>query len=93
MTRLFKYGARNFALLNLAPLEHAPLYAPLSEGGSEGPNRFWSGRSGNATVISTRMRDLVQGGNEIYKYRIPMEILKGALKGAKVAVLDTYGLV
>ncbi|RPB16756.1 hypothetical protein P167DRAFT_556450 [Morchella conica CCBAS932] len=93
MSKLYNYGARNFVLLSLAPIEHAPLYAPLSEGGSEGPHRFWRGRSGNATVISTRMRDLVQGGNEIFKYRVPAEIHDGALKGAKVAMMDTYGLL
>lgn len=93
MADLYGYGARNFALLNLAPLEHAPLYAPDNEGGFSGPSAFWMTKGDNATDISTRMRDLTQGGNEIYKYRIPFEVATGSLKGAKVAVVDTYGLV
>lgn len=93
MTELYEYGARNFALLNLAPLEHAPLYAPNDEGGFSGPSKFWPDRGDNATGISRRMRDLTQGGNEIYKYRIPFEVIMGSLEGARVAVFDTYGLV
>lgn len=77
MAELYEYGARNFAVLNLAPLEHAPLYSPDND----------------LTDISTRMRDLTQGGNEIYKYRIPFEVKAGSLEGAKVAVVDVYGLV
>lgn len=80
MAELYEYGARKFAVLNLAPLEHAPLYAPPGPGD-------------NFTDISTRMRDLTQGGNEIYKYRIPFEVKAGSLEGAKVAVVDVYGLV
>lgn len=93
MSELYEYGARNFALLNLAPLEHAPLYAPENEGGFAGPSQFWEDRGDNATAISRRMRDLTQGANEIYKYRIPFEVVAGSLKGAKVAVMDTYELV
>ncbi|RPB00537.1 GDSL lipase/acylhydrolase family protein [Choiromyces venosus 120613-1] len=88
---LYDHGARNFMILNLAPIERAPLYAPLGEGGREGPRRFWRGKGANATGISRRMRDLVQGGNEIFKYKIPAEL--GVLKGAKVGVMDTYGLM
>ncbi|KAL0636824.1 hypothetical protein Q9L58_004182 [Maublancomyces gigas] len=93
MSELYQYGARNFALLNLAPLEHAPVYAPESEGGFAGPSPTWEDRGDNATAISRRMRDLTQGANEIYKYRIPFEVVAGSLKGAKVAVMDTYGLM
>jgi GDSL-like Lipase/Acylhydrolase len=89
--RLYDNGARNFMMLNVAPIELAPLYAPIEEGGSEGPNRFWRRKGANATGISRRMRDLTQGSNEIFKYKIPAEL--ATLKGARVGMLDTYGLV
>lgn len=93
MAQLFDHGARNFVLMNLAPLQHAPIYAPLSEGGMEGPDRYWSGKSGNTTAISAHMKDMVQSANEIFKYRIPIELTKGVLKGANIAIMDNYGLV
>lgn len=93
MTELYEYGARNFALLNLPPLERAPLYSPPPPGQPVEPSRIWPNRPDNLTDISTRMRDLTQGGNEIYKYRIPFEFTAGSLKEANVAIVDAYGLV
>jgi hypothetical protein len=41
LTELYKLGARRFVLLNIAPLELAPLYAADS---TPGPDSFWKGK-------------------------------------------------
>ncbi|KAL7266323.1 hypothetical protein RUND412_011132 [Rhizina undulata] len=89
--KLYSLGARNFVLQNLAPLQYAPLYASVADGGSEGPDRYWPDREGNATLISWRMRDLVESSNMIFRWRAEGAV-KG-LSGASIAVFDSYSLM
>ncbi|KAI5778142.1 GDSL lipase/acylhydrolase family protein [Geopyxis carbonaria] len=88
----YDLGARRFVLQNIAPLEVSPLYTTVELGGSGGPNRFWRGRPENATETMVRMRDQVAAVNEIWKYQAAAAV-HGELKGAKLAVLDSYTLM
>lgn len=89
---LYNLGARNFVLQNIAPLQFAPLYADAAHGGSPGPSNFWRTKGDNITEISQDMRDLVQAVNQIWDFQAPFAV-ENELKGANLAVFDSYGLV
>lgn len=86
-------GARYFVLMNIVPLQLAPLYA-TPENGGVGANHFWPDKGGNLTEISYRMWESVATVNDIYKYQTPYEILIARrYPGAHFAVFDVNGLV
>ena len=90
---LYHAGARYFVLMNIVPLQLAPLYA-TPENGGVGANHFWPGKGGNLTEISYRMWESVATVNDIYKYQTPYEILIARrYPGAHFAVFDVNGLV
>lgn len=93
LKQLRKMGIKHFVLQNLAPLEYAPLYTDLEHGGSTGPDRFWLSRGDNATENMVRVRGSVAVVNEILKYRVPAAVKEEGLKGARVALFDSYGLM
>jgi phospholipase/lecithinase/hemolysin len=82
---MYKLGARRFVLLNVAPLELAPLY---SADGTPGPDKFWEEKGNDTRSIAENMRLQVAAVNEMF-------LLRGELgiKGARVAVLDTNALL
>lgn len=92
---IYHSGARNFVLMNLAPLHLAPLYAVPEKGGITGKESlYWPWKSGNLTEISYRMREQVVTLNQVFNYRTPYELLIAKrYPAASFAVMDTYGLV
>lgn len=95
LDNIYYSGARNFVLMNLAPLHLAPLYAVPEKGGVTGKeSQYWSWKSGNLTEISYRMREQVVTLNQVFDYRTPYELLIAKrYPGASFAVMDTFGLV
>ena len=96
MDRLYKLGARYFVLMNLVPLDRAPLYAKLSEGGVTA-SRYWTDKpeyfGGNVTLSEEKMREQVALVNEGWKYKLPVEVLlDGRYPGANFALFDTHAL-
>jgi hypothetical protein len=90
---LYHAGARYFILMNIVPLQLAPLYA-TTENGGVGANHFWPDKGSNLTEISYRMWESVATVNDIYKYQTPYEILIARrYPGAHFAVFDVNGLV
>ncbi|KAF8243075.1 GDSL lipase/acylhydrolase family protein [Wilcoxina mikolae CBS 423.85] len=83
---LYELGARWFVLLNIAPLELAPLYAADSE---PGPDRYWKGKGQNTAQISLMMAEEVAVVNEIFDLRAATH----KLHDANLAVMDAYGLL
>ena len=82
-----------FVIMNMVPLQLAPLYATPENGGI-GANNYWPDKSGNFTEISYRMWEQVSTVNQVYDYRTPFEWVVGKrYPGAKVAVMDMYSLV
>ena len=49
LDKLYSTGARYFVLLNIVPLDLAPLYANDTAGGV-GPNKFWNDKPDNHTA-------------------------------------------
>jgi hypothetical protein len=93
LERLYQQGARYFTLLNVVPLNLAPLYARPEDGGV-GDNQYWMDKPANLSSISGRMLEEVVTVNAIYKYRLPYE-LYGLRKfpDAHFALFDVHALV
>ncbi|OCL10458.1 carbohydrate esterase family 16 protein [Glonium stellatum] len=90
---LYHAGARYFVLMNIAPLQLAPLYA-TPENGGVGANHYWTDKGSNLTEISYRMWESVATVNNIYKYQTPYEILIARrYPGAHFALFDLNGLI
>ncbi|KAK4496783.1 hypothetical protein PRZ48_012766 [Zasmidium cellare] len=85
-SRLYQQGARKFVLMNLAPLNLAPLYALPSVGNN--------GTYANATETSYRMLETVKTVNAIYDYRTPFQaVIANDFPGAQWAVYNVHDLL
>ena len=90
---LYADGGRHFVLFNLAPLYLAPLYANDTEGGV-GPTQAWTDKPDNHTAIAEHMKEYVTTLNDVYKYRLPFEVLvANRYPGANFALFDVYSFV
>ncbi|RAH76820.1 hypothetical protein BO86DRAFT_451402 [Aspergillus japonicus CBS 114.51] len=86
-------AAKYFVIMNVVPLQLAPLYATPDNGGV-GPNNYWKDKPANLTEISGRMEGQVVLVNEAFRYRTPVEVLvKKRWPGVQVAVMDVYSLI
>jgi hypothetical protein len=93
LDRVYENGGRYFVLMNLAPLQLTPQYALLERGGAKSVS-WWPDKPENQTAISYRMWEQVITVNDVVKYKTPFEVLvKHRWPGARVAVMDMYGLV
>jgi hypothetical protein len=93
MQRLYDLGGRYFTLGNIVPLNLTPLYALPGQGGV-GPNGYWPDKPYNLTAVSISMNELVVANNQIYKYRLPFEVLvQRRFPGARLALFDVNSLV
>lgn len=92
LDKVYENGARFFILMNVIPLQLAPLYATPERHGvyaiQEGNNHT------NVTAVSYRMWESVRTVNDIYKYQLPLELLiQNRYPGAQFALMDMYSLV
>lgn len=93
LDRVYASGGRYFVLMNLAPLQLAPLYA-TPENGGVGANHYWPDKPYNLTLTSYRMWEQVATVNHVFQYQTPYELLVARrYPGARFAVMDMYGLV
>lgn len=91
--QIYRNGGRYFVLMNLAPLQLAPLYA-TPENHGVGPNQYWPDKPRNITEVSYRMWEQVVNINAVFKYQTPYELLiRRRYPGAFFAVMDMYRLV
>lgn len=88
-----KLGARKIVVLNMAPLELAPMYADEAHGGYVEDDVFWGDKSKytNLTAVAEEMRELTWNGNEILKYKIPAETARW--KDTTVGALDAHSML
>ncbi|KAK8167678.1 GDSL lipase/acylhydrolase family protein [Phyllosticta citrichinensis] len=84
--RLYAEGGRYFVLMNLIPLQLAPIYAL--------PNKGGIGKSQNMTETSYRMKEQVNLLNNNAKFQTPYEsLLARRYPGARWALFDMYSLI
>jgi phospholipase/lecithinase/hemolysin len=88
ISTLRAHGAKNFVLLNLAPLNLLPQYALPSAGGLNA-TQFYPADGRNLTDTSYRMQQTVAALNQVYKYRSAVE----ATEGITIANFDVHGLM
>jgi len=92
LEQLYAEGGRYFVLLNVAPLNLAPLYA-LPGAGGVGPNQYWMDKPSNLTAISERMLESVVTVNAIYQYQLPYEIFAAnKFPEARFALMNVHGV-
>lgn len=90
---LYKNGARNFVLLNLAPLQLLPQYATPANGGLTA-TKFFPDKGSNITEISYRIHEAVTTTNQIFAYRTPFEAeIAERWDDAKIADFDVNALI
>lgn len=93
---LHEVGARNFVLLNLAPLNYAPMYA-LPENGGTLNTSFWKDEgayNANVTQVSEKMRQYVALVNSIYNYRTSEEVqISDRYPDSSFTIFDVHSLV
>lgn len=89
-------GARNFVLLNLAPLNYAPMYALPENGGTINTN-FWKDEAAynsNVTQVSEKMRQYVALLNSVYNYRTTEEVqISDRYPGSSFTIFDVHSLL
>lgn len=91
--RVYDAGGRYFVLMNVAPLNLAPLYALPEAGGVVSNPGYWPTKPSNLTEISGRMMEQVVTVNAIYEYRTPFAArVAREFEGASLAVYDVHGL-
>ena len=92
LSRVYANGGRNFVIMNVAPLNLAPIYE--AEPYSIGNNQYWNNRTDNFTETSGRMLEEVVTVNAIFDYRTPfaVEIAK-KYPGSSFAVYNVHDLV
>ncbi|RDW74437.1 SGNH/GDSL hydrolase family protein [Aspergillus mulundensis] len=85
---MYADGARYFVIMNLVPLQLAPLYATPENGGQDSAN------GANVTEKSYRLWETVVTVNDVFRYKTPYEaVIARRYPGAQLAVMDMYGLV
>ncbi|USW54667.1 Putative GDSL lipase/esterase, SGNH hydrolase superfamily [Septoria linicola] len=94
LKRLYDQGGRYFVLQNVAPLNLAPMYATLENGGMSGPSRYWPIAPENITQASGRMMEQVVTVNAIYEYQTPfVKRITKEFEDARFAVFDMHALI
>jgi phospholipase/lecithinase/hemolysin len=89
LKRVYENGGRYFVILNVAPLNQAPMYQP-----DAGPDGYWPNKTGNYSEISGRMMEQVVTVNALYDYRTPYEVrVAESFPGASFAVYNVHDLV
>jgi hypothetical protein len=91
---IYQTGGRRFVVLNLAPLERSPIYAPLDKGGA-GDNQFWQNKTlYNTTEYSYKMLEYTTTVNLLFGLGIPNNLrLANRWPGAEFTHFDVNQLL
>lgn len=90
---IYKEGGRFFVLMNTAPLQLTPLYAPAGVGG-EAVSQYWDSLGMNITEISFKMKEYTELVNDVFSFRTPFELLVAKrYPGASFAIYDVHSLL
>lgn len=91
---IYQTGGRRFVLLNEAPLQLAPMYAAVSNGGA-GNNQYWQNKTlYNETEYQYKMLEYTTSVNTLFDYGVPFNlIVKKRWPGSSFAIFDVYSLL
>jgi len=92
--RVYKTGGRQFVLLNEAPLQHAPMYLPVIDGGA-GNNQYWENKTDyNQTEYQYKIREYTTNVNTMFHTGMPFNLLiEDRWPGATFSVFDVHKLM
>ncbi|KAL4894479.1 hypothetical protein BDV59DRAFT_207094 [Aspergillus ambiguus] len=74
LEKVYKNGGRYFIIMNNAPLQLAPMYATIENGGT-GKSQYWPDKPSNDTLYSYRMWEQVSTVNQVFEYKTPFEMV------------------
>ncbi|KAL4782193.1 hypothetical protein BJX76DRAFT_349579 [Aspergillus varians] len=93
LDEVYANGGKHFVIMNLAPLQLAPLYA-IPENGGLVSSSSYPDKGANITEISYRMWESVVTTNDVFYYKTAYESkIAHRYPGAQLAVMDMYGLI
>lgn len=96
LDRLHAIGARNFVLMNIAPLNLSPQYA-LPENSGVASSVFWTDKSqynANITQTSEKMRQYSNLINAVYDFQTPYQVkIANRYPGSSFAIFDVHSLM
>ncbi|RAL16775.1 SGNH/GDSL hydrolase family protein [Aspergillus homomorphus CBS 101889] len=96
LDRLHAIGARNFVLMNLAPLDLAPEYA-LPQNGGLPAGEYWTDKStynANITQSSEKMRQYATMVNAVFEYQTPYDVqIAKRYPHSSFAIYDVHSLM
>ncbi|KAI1328242.1 carbohydrate esterase family 16 protein [Xylariaceae sp. FL0255] len=91
---LYKVGARKFVLFSTAPLDVAPLYIPLENGGSGNVN-YWENKTAyNVTEYQQKIREYTTTVNTVLDCGSPFNLLiNKRWPGASVTIFNVHQVI
>ncbi|KAI0476308.1 acetyl esterase [Xylariaceae sp. FL0804] len=91
---LYGLGGRQFVLFAEAPLQLAPLYKSLADGGV-GDNEYWTNKTAyNTTEYAQKMLEYSSTVNTVFAYGAPFELLvRRRWPGATLGLFDVHRLL
>ena len=91
---LYRAGGRQFVLLNVAPLQDAPMYNPVSDGGA-GDNQYWQNKTlYNQTEYAYKMLEYSTNVNTMFRTGAPFNaVLERRWPGAGFSLFDVHALM
>jgi phospholipase/lecithinase/hemolysin len=96
LDRLYAIGARNFVLMNIAPLDLTPQYGLPQNGGLDAP-QYWKNKlsyNTNITQSSEKMREYSMLVNALYDAKTPLYVRTfNRYPNSSFAVFDVHSLV
>ncbi|KAI2470668.1 carbohydrate esterase family 16 protein [Annulohypoxylon bovei var. microspora] len=91
---IYSAGGRNFILFNEAPLNYAPLYRSLEDGGAGDVPRWPDKESYNTTEYEQKMLEYVTLTNIIFDYGSPFQLLvKNRWPNASFSIFNVHQLI
>ncbi|KAI0105375.1 carbohydrate esterase family 16 protein [Hypoxylon sp. NC0597] len=91
---IYSTGGRKFVLFTEAPLDYAPLYRSLEDGGAGDVPRWPDKEAYNTTEYEQKMREYVATVNTILEYGAPFQLLvEKRWPDASFSIFDVHQLI
>ncbi|KAJ6779850.1 hypothetical protein PWT90_00846 [Aphanocladium album] len=91
--RIYASGGRRFVVMNEAPLEKAPMYKSLENGGQGNNPVFKDKTRYNTTQYEHKLFHYAQATNDLFEYSAPFHLLlKRRWPGANITIFDIHSL-
>ncbi|KAI5860931.1 carbohydrate esterase family 16 protein [Durotheca rogersii] len=91
---IYRAGGRKFVLFNVAPLQLAPLYTSVKNGGTGNVPRWPNKESYNTTEYEQKIFEYSTTVNKVFEYGVPFQLLvKKRWPGASFSIFDVHQLI